>query len=77
MPCAMPLAKKVAIKNMLELELEHKSIAAKMNCTTRHVRQIKKNILDHGSVERLKRSQRGPKPKFTAEMGEVHVFHSI
>ena len=71
MPAAMPLAKKLALKGMLEIEMEHKSIAAELNCTERHVRKIKKNIIDYGTVQRPKAQNQGPPSKITAEMKEV------
>ena len=77
MPAAMPLAKKLALKGMLEIEMEHKSIAVKLNCTERHVRKIKKNIIDYDTVQRSKAQNQSSSSKIIAEMKEICVIKFI
>jgi len=77
MPAAMSLTKRLAIKGMLEVDLEHQAIATKVKYNERTVRRIKKNLVDFGSVKHLNTSLRGPKPKLTDQMKEVRLSECI
>jgi predicted transcriptional regulator len=77
MPAAMSLTKRLAVKGMLEVDLEHQAIATKVKCNERTVRRINKNLVDFGSVKRLNTSQRGPKPKLTQQMKDVCLSECI
>ena len=71
MPPALPREKALAVKAKLLLNIPHESIAESLKISTRQVRRIKSNIVEHGAVCRPKVVAQGRKSKMTPEMMEV------
>ena len=69
MPAAMPLAKKLALKGMLEIDCGQAEL--------RHVRKIKKNIIDYDTVQRSKAQNQSSSSKIIAEMKEICAIEFI
>jgi hypothetical protein len=71
MPLALLREKTLAVKAKLLLNIPHESIAESLKISTRQVRRIKSNIVQHDAVCRSKIVPQGRKSKMTPEMMKV------